>query len=126
MATARAQERSILVVEDEYMLAQDLSRDLEAAGVRVLGPVASVPEALEIVDGAERVDAAVLDVNLAGTMVIPLAEVLRDRGVPFVFVTGYETWALPREFAQVPRCDKPLDAREVLRVLDQALRATAA
>ena len=88
MATARAQERSILVVEDEYMLAQDLSRDLEAAGVRVLGPVASVPETLEIVDGAERVDAAVLDVNLAGTMVFPLAEVLRDRGVPFVFVTG--------------------------------------
>ena len=125
MATARAQERSILVVEDEYMLAQDLSRDLEAAGVRVLGPVASVPEALEIIDGAERVDAAVLDVNRAGTMVFPLAEVLRDRGVPFVFVTGYETWALPREFTQVPRCDKPLDAREVLRVLGQALRATA-
>jgi CheY-like chemotaxis protein len=117
MTVERASARSILVVEDEYLLADDLRRDLEAAGAHVLGPVASVPEALAILSGAERVDAAVLDVNLAGETVFPLAETLRRRGVPFVFATGYEPWALPPDFARVPRCDKPLDVGQLLRAL---------
>ena len=125
MTAELAGGRSILVVEDDYMLAYDLCRDLEAAGARVLGPVASISEALEILDRAEGLDAAVLDVNLSGTMVFPLAEALRDRGVPFVFATGYEAWALPSAFAKVPRCDKPLDAREVLHALDLACRPAA-
>ena len=57
---------AILVVEDDYMIADDLRRDLEAAGARVLGPVPSLPEALELLRGADRLDAAVLDVNLHG------------------------------------------------------------
>ncbi|EYD76939.1 putative response regulator receiver (CheY-like protein) [Rubellimicrobium mesophilum DSM 19309] len=118
MATKSPESPCILVVEDEYLLADDLRRDLEAAGARVLGPVASVPEALELIEEAGRVDAAILDVNLAGRMVFPVAEVLSRRGVPFVFATGYERWALPEAFARVPRCDKPLDADEVLRTLD--------
>ena len=110
--------RRILVVEDEYLLAYDLRRDLEAAGAQVLGPAATVSEALRLLDGASLPDAAVLDVNLGGDKVFPLARTLRSRGVPFVFVTGFEAWALPREFAEVPCYEKPVQMRQVLEALD--------
>lgn len=107
----------ILVVEDEYLLAYDLRRDLEAADAQVLGPVATVAGALRLLDGASLPDAAVLDVNLGGDKVFPLARTLRSRGVPFVFVTGFEAWALPREFADVPCYEKPVQMGQVFLAL---------
>lgn len=107
----------ILVVEDEYLLAYDLRRDLEAAGAQVLGPSATVAGALRLLDGAGLPDAAVLDVNLGGDKVFPLARTLRSCGVPLVFVTGFEAWALPREFADVPCYEKPVQMTQVLRAL---------
>ena len=109
--------RRILVVEEEYLLAYDLRRDLEAAGAQVLGPAATVAEALRILDGASLPDAAVLDVNLGGDKVYPLARTLRSRGVPLVFVTGFDAWALPREFADVPCYEKPVQMKQVLQAL---------
>jgi DNA-binding response OmpR family regulator len=99
----------VLIAEDEYLLADDLRRELEAAGARVLGPVPSVAMALDLLQAPDAPDVAVLDVNLGGEHVYPVAEALRARGVPFVFVTGYDTCALPVEFVDAPRCEKPLD-----------------
>ena len=102
--------RRVLVVEDEYMIAQDLARELEDVGAEVLGPVPSVADALALlVAEAVPPDAAILDVNLGGEMVFPVAEALRERGVPFVFVTGYDPWSLPQAYADVPCCEKPFD-----------------
>ncbi|TIQ25766.1 MAG: response regulator, partial [Mesorhizobium sp.] len=77
----------ILVVEDTFLVALDLSDELTDAGCDVVGPAPSVQEALEQIDGVE-LDGAVLDVNLHGERSFPLAEHLAARDVPFVFLTG--------------------------------------
>lgn len=109
--------RRILVVEDEYLLADDLSRMLADAGAEVLGPVPSVREALVLIDAAPPIDGAVLDVNLRGEMVFPVARSLQDRGIPFAFATGYDGWTLPEPFSQSPRMDKPLKIDALIALL---------
>jgi DNA-binding response OmpR family regulator len=78
----------ILVVEDEFLIALELDETLRAAGFQVLGPATSVSAALELLN-VERPDAAVLDVNLGGEWVTPVAEALRVKVVPFILATGY-------------------------------------
>lgn len=82
--------RWVLVVEDDYFIANDLLRQFKESGAEVLGPVASVEHALALIAATPQIDGAVLDVNLRDVMVYPVADALRDRGVPFVFATGYE------------------------------------
>ena len=80
----------ILVVEDEALVASLFEDDLRSTGAEVIGPARSVDEALLLIAAAEgRLSAAVLDFNLNGTMVSPVADCLADLGVPFVFATGY-------------------------------------
>jgi DNA-binding response OmpR family regulator len=109
--------RRILVVEDDYMLAEDLRRDLEKQGAEVVGPVPTVADALKLLTGEDVLDGAILDVNLRGERVYPVVDVLRERGVPLVFTTGYEQWALPEAYADVPRCEKPVDMRQLAGAL---------
>ena len=109
--------RRILVVEDEYMMADDLRRDLEKVGAEVVGPVPSVADALKILAQADTLDGAILDVNLRGEKAYPVADALRERSVPFVLASGYEQWALPESYKDVPRCDKPVDLRHLARAL---------
>lgn len=97
----------ILLVEDEYLLADDLTHVLEQSGAVVLGPVPSVDGALAMIDTEPRIDAAVLDVNLQGAMSFPVADALLARGVPFTFATGYDPWMFPARFAALPRLEKP-------------------
>jgi CheY-like chemotaxis protein len=98
----------VLIVEDEYFLAQDLVDYFQDLGVQVLGPAASVSEALKLLESAE-VQGAILDVNLRGERVYPVADALRQRHVPFVFASGYGGELEPRAYADVPRCIKPVD-----------------
>ncbi|HVG48881.1 MAG TPA: response regulator [Rubellimicrobium sp.] len=116
-APAAPRHRRVLVVEDEYLLAEDLRRGLEDAGAEVLGPVPSVADALALLATEAPPDAAILDVNLGGEMVFPVADVLRERGVPFMFATGYDQWSLPQAYTDVPRCEKPFDVGRCLRTL---------
>ena len=110
--------RCLLVVEDEYLIAADLTASLESLGVEVIGPAASVEEALTLVkNDGHRLDGAVLDINLRNERVYPVAEVLTARGVPFVFTTGYDAVALPNAYAGAPRCEKPVDKVQLVRWL---------
>jgi len=109
MADRSIAGRRILVVEDEYLLADDLAQELRDAGAEVLGPVATVGDAQTIIGSGEQVDAAVLDVNLRGEMVFPLADELTARRVPFAFITGYDSTTLPPRFADTPRFAKPIN-----------------
>lgn len=111
----------VLVVEDEYLLADDLSLALEAAGAVVIGPVPSVAEAVTLIEQAPRIDLAVLDVNLRGEMVFPVADALDGRGVPFVLATGYDQWALPERFSSVPHIEKPFKPDRLSMELRQLL-----
>ena len=108
--------RRILVVEDDYFIAGDMRDGLLAQGALVAGPVATVREALKLVE-AGQLDGAVLDVNLGEEDSFPVAQALRAAGVPFVFVTGYNSGDLPSAWADVRRLEKPASARTVAREL---------
>ena len=103
--------RRVLVVEDEYLIAEDLREQLLSCGADVLGPVACVADALALLaDGAEP-DLAILDIGLGGEKVYPVADALRTRGIPFVFATGYDVWVIPKRYADDPRTEKPVALR---------------
>jgi len=110
----------ILVVEDEYLVAEDLAEDLRALGAEVVGPVPTIQKALDAVDSAERLDGAILDVNLRGNMIFPVADRLAARDVPFFFTTGYDAGIIPDRYAAVPRCEKPVTAPRLRQALAQS------
>src|SRR5262245_29255534 len=121
-ATLLPEGGHILLVEDEAFVAM-MMRDLIADfGFRVVGPFGTVTDALEALDRHELVG-AVLDVNLAGEKIYPVAEQLSGRGVPFVFVTGYASDAIEEKFAGVPVLQKPVDGMALRRALDRADKA---
>jgi CheY-like chemotaxis protein len=120
MATTLAGLR-VLLVEDEYFLAAEMRRAFEDGGAEVLGPAGQVEAALALIDGTERIDAAVLDVNLHDVMVYPVADGLRERGVPFVFTTGYDQVILPKQYSGVRRLEKPVDTSVVIQEISQLL-----
>ena len=106
----------VLVVEDEYFVAILIEEILESAGCIVMGPIPRLPEALDAVD-YEDYDVAVLDVNLEGERINPVADALSERNVPFLFVTGYGANSLPREYTERPHICKPFRMAELLGAL---------
>jgi len=101
----RPEGRRVLVVEDDYVQAQDISRFVRATGGEVLGPAPTLARGLAFVHQA---DAAVLDINLNGHPVFPLADALMARNVPIVFYTGVSDETVPARFWQVPMVRKPV------------------
>jgi CheY-like chemotaxis protein len=101
--------RRVLVVEDEYFVADDIARALHQLGAEVIGPFGSRDEALAFFSAEDAVDVAVLDINVRGEPIYPLADALREHGVPFVFATGYAESSLPTAYRDVPRWEKPFD-----------------
>jgi len=114
---AKLEGRRLLVVEDEYFLADDLVRNLKDKGAEVVGPVSDIDGALDLIDETEHLDAAVLDINLRGEMAYPVADALIERGIPFVFATGYDSANIPARYKDVTRCEKPVDAHKIARSL---------
>ena len=111
-ALSSVRGRRVLVVEDEYMLAEDLREELERQGALVMGPVASVADALELLRSGPAPDMAILDINLGGEMAYPVADALRARDIPFIFATGYNAGAIPKAYSDVPRAEKPVEVRQ--------------
>ena len=105
-------DRRILVVEDDMMIAVLIEQVLQELGCVVVGPVGKLDAALRLA-GSEALDAAVLDVNIRGSEVYPVAERLRTRGIPFVLASGYGDWALPEAFRSQPRLTKPFTYKEL-------------
>lgn len=98
----------VLVVEDSYLIACSLRRILSDLGCRVVGPAASVEQALRVIE-RDGCDAAILDINLGKETSLPIAEILLERSTPFFFVTGYTSPALAGiEFKSRRRLRKPL------------------
>lgn len=113
--------RQVMVVEDEYFLADDIRRELDSLGARIIGPVGEIEEASTLLQ-SEPVDAAVLDVNVANEMIFPFARQLRSRNVPFLFTTGYDRSVVGPEFDNVQLLVKPVDAEELVRELSNLLQ----
>lgn len=110
----------VLVVEDEAMVAMMIEDILIDLGCVVVGPVAGVSAALRLLE-AEPVDAAVLDVNLSGEKVFPVADRLAARGVPFLFSTGYGASGLEARHLDRPVLQKPYAPGRLGSVLSAVL-----
>ena len=109
--------RRVLVVEDEVLVATAMECEFAGAGAEVVGPAYTLDEALELT--REPIDLAVLDINLCGRKVWPVAHALNERGVPFVFASAnaFGANAIPAPFAAAPRFDKPVRMTSMLRKL---------
>jgi DNA-binding NtrC family response regulator len=113
----------IIIVEDEFFLAEDLRYELSKAGAVVVGTASAVEDALELISRESDLHAAILDVNLAGKPVFPVADRLIERGIPFVFTTGYDASSIPAQYKDVARFEKPFNVTRVLRSLMQFIRS---
>ena len=110
--------KCILVVEDEPLVAMMVEDFLLGEGAVVVGPATSLAKALELAEGT--FDAALLDVNLAGERVYPVARRLQQRGIPFVFATGYG--GPDEEWGTMPNViEKPYSRDDMIAALEQAL-----
>jgi CheY-like chemotaxis protein len=112
--------RRILVVEDEALIAMLVEDALLDAGADVLGPAATVEEALALFESGAP-EAAVLDINLAGQVSTPVADLLAERGVPFVVATGYGAAGLPDRHQGAPVLAKPYDPQELVETLERII-----
>ncbi len=108
--------RRILLVEDEVLIAMLLEDALVEAGCHVIGPFGRFSEALDAVQD-ETIDAAILDVNVAGEKIYPVAELLHRRHVPFLLLSGYGDHAIPADRPGWQVCAKPFNIGDVLRRL---------
>lgn len=125
MEFAQLSGRKVFIVEDEMMVAMLIEDMLADLGCEAVGPARRIEEALSMAEGC-LIDAAVLDVNLNGHETYPVADVLRRRGIPFIFATGYGAGGLDERFLDAPILQKPFQERDLARLLAQALEARAA
>ena len=108
----------VLVVEDEMMVSMLIEDMLEDLGCKVVGPASRLEEAIELANTVE-LDCAVLDVNLGGQPIFPLADILRAKGVPFAFATGYGDAGLRDVDRGSPVLQKPFREGDLARVLGE-------
>jgi CheY-like chemotaxis protein len=110
----------ILVVEDNFLAAEVVRDMLESSGCKVIGPVGRVADGLRLAE-QEELDGAVLDINLNGDWCFPIAQALRQRGIPFIFLTGYDDAAIPTELRPVRRLGKPIVGQQLIDVLTEVI-----
>ena len=113
------QGHRILVIEDDYWIAQILLQLLEEAGAEVIGPLGYLEEALAFIAGQKGAfDGVVLDINLHGTKSYPIADILAADKVPFVFTTGYGLAGIEEPYTVYPRCAKPFNRQALITALN--------
>lgn len=106
----------VLVVEDDYFIADEICTTLRNGGAEVLGPAPDIEQGLDMMN-REQLDCAVLDINLHGNLAFSLADELRKRGTPSIFATGYDQSVLPGAFSDSVRLEKPVNLSELVRVV---------
>jgi len=114
---ARLAGMRVIIVEDEYFVADRLARNFRQAGATVVGMAPTVQQALSEIRAANAIEGAVLDLNLAGDLVFPVAEELERRNIPFVFYTSYGNAPVPEQFRGVPCVSKPASWDELARAI---------
>ncbi|MEG0819120.1 MULTISPECIES: response regulator [unclassified Brevundimonas] len=124
--TRALQGRRVLVIEDESLVAMLLETILDDMGCAVVGPESNIDDGLLAVTTEGALDAALLDVNVAGREVFPVAEALKARGVPFVFSTGYGEAGLPEHWRGHPTIQKPFTEGAIRDALMRAMNISLA
>ncbi|MBV9834825.1 MAG: response regulator [Alphaproteobacteria bacterium] len=108
----RLRDTTILLVEDTYLIACEIADALRALGATVVGPASTLEAAMDFASNA-ALDGAVLDINMKGLLSFPVASMLAQRRIPFMFVTGYPEIALPVALRSVSRLMKPFEESEL-------------
>lgn len=114
----------VLVVEDTLLIAEVIADELRDQGCNVVGPAARLEQGLALA-ADERLDGALLDVNLAGELCFPIADELAKRGVPFAFLTGYGDSVIPAGYRDMPRLTKPFNGANLVGLLASFSRSQA-
>ncbi len=114
--------KSVLVVEDEYLIRMLLEDMLADLGYGVVAAVGTIAEARKLAASGEF-NAAILDVNLDGQEIFPVADILAERSLPFIFVTGYGERSLPDRYRDRPALQKPFQAEQLSATLVGLLAA---
>ena len=108
----------ILVVEDMFLIADMIAEYLRDYGCDIVGPMSRLNRALASAE-QEKLDGALLDVNIGGDYCFPIAAVLKTRGIPFAFLTGYDDAVLPPEYRDLPRLSKPFEVKELFELVSE-------
>ncbi|HEY3792091.1 MAG TPA: response regulator [Bradyrhizobium sp.] len=125
MTATRPRAGSVFLVEDEVMIRMMVADMLEELGFSVAAEAGEINEAMKLAESAEF-DIAILDVNVNGKVISPVAELIRARKRPFIFATGYGSSGLPEEYRDRPALQKPFQLETLARMLDNALKSPAA
>jgi len=113
----------VMIAEDEFLVALSLEEDLRANGFTVLGPYSTIEEASQAV-AREAIDAALLDINMRGRLAFSVADLLKIRGVPYLFLSGYNGSILPEPHRNVPCLAKPYEPLSLMRELHRLMSAS--
>ena len=117
--------RAVLLVEDEVMIRMMVADMLEELGYTITGEAGDIDEGIRLVQAIDF-DIAILDVNVNGKVITPVAEAVQMRGLPFVFATGYGAQGLPEKFRDRPTLKKPFQIETLARTIETVLKGIAA
>jgi DNA-binding response OmpR family regulator len=121
---ADGQKRRVLVIEDEALVAMLIEDMIHDSGAEMVGAASTLTDALALARDAQA-DVALLDINLGGALAYPVADVLRERGMPIVFTSGYGSAGLIERFQDCPILDKPFDQHSLEKAIHAILRSNA-
>src|SRR5436309_8777574 len=121
MAATRPSARSVFLVEDEVMIRMMVADMLDELGYSVAAEAGEINEALKLAQSTDF-DIAILDVNVNGKVISPVAELIRARNRPFIFATGYGSQGLPEEYRDRPALQKPFQLESLARLIDSTLK----
>lgn len=121
MTTTRPSRGSVFLVEDEVMIRMMVAEMLEELGYRVAAEAGDIGDAVQLV-GSTEFDLAILDVNVNGKVISPVADLIKAKGRPFIFATGYGSSGLPEEYRDRPSLQKPFQLETLSKTIDAALR----
>jgi CheY-like chemotaxis protein len=122
MIATRPRGGSVFLVEDEVMIRMMVADMLEELGYRVVAEAGEINEAIRLAQSADY-DFAILDVNVNGRVISPVADLIRARKRPFIFATGYGSSGLPEEYRDRPALQKPFQLETLARMIDTALKS---
>ncbi|MCB1413862.1 MAG: response regulator [Xanthobacteraceae bacterium] len=115
---------SVFLVEDEVMIRMMVAEMLEDLGYTIVAEAGELADAMRLAQSA-RFDVAILDVNVNGKVVTPVAHVIEERGLPYIFTTGYGAQGVPEEFRDRPILQKPFQMDTLARMIETAIRTAA-
>ncbi|HXB79683.1 MAG TPA: response regulator [Bradyrhizobium sp.] len=125
MTAKRPLGGSVFLVEDEVMIRMMVADMLEELGYRIAAEAGEISEAIRLAQSIDF-DLAILDVNVNGKVISPVADLIRARNRPFIFATGYGSSGLPEEYRDRPSLQKPFQIETLARVIENTLKSTAA